>query len=69
MTHAQNKMLADANRVKAECFKAASNPTSHSVHEARIAESNFFKRYGRDAKEIATLTYNEWIKKSECRAV
>lgn len=54
-------LVEEANKVKAECFVAASTLTAHAIAEAKQMEARFMRRYGEDYKQYATLKYEEWV--------
>jgi len=59
--HSLKILVEEANKVKAECFVAASTLTAHAIAEAKAMEARFTKRFGDDWSKYATLRYEEWI--------
>ena len=54
--------IEEANKVKAECFRAAVTLSTHAKLEAEAMQQRFMKRFGGDFTEYATLTYEQWEK-------
>jgi hypothetical protein len=61
MSHSLKILVEEANKVKAECFVAATTLTAHAIAEAKRMEERFLRRYGEDYQKYATLKYEEWV--------
>ncbi len=62
---AQKALIGMANAVKAQCFKAATDLTKHSMKEAKLSEDRFLRRHGEPYAKYATLNYEDWMKQNE----
>lgn len=54
-------LVEEANKVRAECYRASTELTEHSMKEARAMEARFEDRYKEPYDKYATLTYDEWL--------
>ena len=55
-----NVLIFEANKVKAECFRAATCLTDVARQEAERMQRRFLERFGEDYTQYATLTYEQW---------
>ncbi len=61
MSHSLKILVEEANKVKAECFVAATTLTAHAMAEAKQMQERFLRRFGEDYSKYATLKYEEWV--------